>query len=336
MAPRKVKPTVESLFSVRGSLSSGELAAALRISRQAAHAKLRRAVDEGLARPVGGGRSARYELVVPTFSYAVAGAAEDRIFADLESRVPAMKALDDATSRAVHYAATEMLNNAIDHSDASEVRARVEVREDAVVIDVVDDGVGAFERLRTARGLAGHVEAAADLTKGKVTTMPVRHSGEGIFFTSRVARRFELRANAHTLVVDNVRDDVAILAAPDATKGTHVRFEIARPPARKLVDVFAAYTEDHDFVRTRTVVRLFGLGRDFMSRSEARRLCAGLERFREVVFDFAGVAGVGQGFADEIFRVWANAHPAITLGTTGMNDDVRFFVERAIRSRGSA
>ena len=86
--------------------------------------------------------------------------------------------------------------------------------------------------------------------------MPERHSGEGIFFTSKVARRFELRANGHALVVDALRDDVAILTAPEATTGTHVRFEIARSPARKLVDVFAAYTDNHEFVRTRTVVRL--------------------------------------------------------------------------------
>jgi hypothetical protein len=88
-------------------------------------------------------------------------------------------------------------------------------------------------------------------------------------------------------------------------------------------------------IRTRTVVKLFGLGRDFVSRSEARRLLHGLEMFREVVIDFQGVTGIGQGFADEIFRVFAEQHPATRLTAANMSAPVRFFVERAERARGS-
>jgi len=331
-----VKSPLDRLLAARGSVSSGELADALGVSRQAAHAQLKRAVAAGILRAVGAGRAARYEPVVPTFTYAIAGSAEDRILADVEQRLPALRKLGDPTHRAFHYAFSEMVNNALDHSGGRRVEVRVAIEPKRVVFEVVDDGVGAFERVRSVRGLASHVEAAADVTKGKITTMPEQHSGEGIFFTSKVALRFELHANGHVLIVDQPRDDVAILAKPDASRGTRVHVEIARPPAERLVDVFAAHTKDHEFVRTRTVVRLFGLGTDFVSRSEARRLLSGLERFGEVLVDFRGVAGIGQGFADEIFRVWANAHPEVALLSVEMNDDVRFFVERAIRARERA
>ncbi len=69
-----------------------------------------------------------------------------------------------------------------------------------------------------------------------------------------------------------------------------------------------------------------------MSRSEAKRLIHGLERFREVVLDFSGVDAVGQGFADEVFRVWAGAHPEVLLDPTNMNEAVAFMVERARRA----
>lgn len=105
-----------------------------------------------------------------------------------------------------------------------------------------------------------------------------------------------------------------------------------RPVTRRLVDVFAAFTDDLAFVKTRAVVRLFGLGVDFVSRSEARRLLHGLEQFREAVLDFAGVAGIGQGFADEVFRVFARAHQGTRLLPVSMNEPVRFFVERAMRA----
>lgn len=68
-----------------------------------------------------------------------------------------------------------------------------------------------------------------------------------------------------------------------------------------------------------------------MSRSQARRLVSGLERFREVVLDFRGVELVGQGFADEVFRVWAKQHPESALIPVDMSDAIAFMVERAIR-----
>ena len=91
-------------------------------------------------------------------------------------------------------------------------------------------------------------------------------------------------------------------------------------------------TRNFEFSKTRTIVRLFTIGTEFVSRSQAKRLVRGLERFREVVLDFDGVDLVGQGFADEIFRVWARRHPEVRLVPTGMSEPIAFMVERAIRS----
>jgi hypothetical protein len=82
-----------------------------------------------------------------------------------------------------------------------------------------------------------------------------------------------------------------------------------------------------------TVVKLFSYGVRFVSRSEAKRLLDGLERFAHVILDFAGVELVGQGFADEVFRVWAAAHPAVALAAENMSPPVAFMVARA---RGGA
>jgi hypothetical protein len=77
------------------------------------------------------------------------------------------------------------------------------------------------------------------------------------------------------------------------------------------------------------VVRLSAIGVTFVSRSEARRLVHGLDRFREVVLDFDRVESVGQGFADEVFRVFARAHPRTRLVPTNMGEAVAFMVGRA-------
>ena len=57
----------------------------------------------------------------------------------------------------------------------------------------------------------------------------------------------------------------------------------------------------------------------FISRSEAHRLLTGFDRFRAVVLDFKGVEEIGQGFADETFRVWAAAHPLVKLKPVEMS-----------------
>lgn len=77
------------------------------------------------------------------------------------------------------------------------------------------------------------------------------------------------------------------------------------------------------------VVMLLPLGARLISRSEAKRLLAGLDRFAEVVLDFNGVEEIGQGFADEVFRVWARAHPKVRLKPVNMSEAVEFMVRRA-------
>jgi hypothetical protein len=100
---------------------------------------------------------------------------------------------------------------------------------------------------------------------------------------------------------------------------------------RSLAGIFREFSRDHAFVKTRPVVKLFEIGTTFVSRSEARRLLDGLEAdFDTVEVDFAGVADVGQGFVDELLRVWPTAHPDKTVIPTNMNPAVQFMVERGL------
>ena len=87
--------------------------------------------------------------------------------------------------------------------------------------------------------------------------------------------------------------------------------------------------EDYAFSRSRTHVKLFEVGTAFVSRSEAKRLLGGLEKFEEVIVDFGGVDAIGQGFADEVFRVWARSHSKTRLTPVKMNRVVEMMVRRA-------
>ncbi len=161
--------------------------------------------------------------------------------------------------------------------------------------------------------------AIGELIKGKTTTMKERHSGEGVFFTSKSADIVSFRSHKINLIFDNKRDDI-IVEEKKFMKGTEVSFAINRRTKRNLAGIFAEFSpEDFDyrFEKTKVSVKLFQ--EDYVSRSEAKRLLAGLDKFKEVILNFKGVKSIGQGFADEVFRVFRNDHPDINLLTVNLN-----------------
>lgn len=237
---------------------------------------------------------------------------------------------ESPAGRLIGYAFTEMLNNAIDHSGSESVTISWWADSGQWTFEVKDYGVGVFPKLREGLGLGSDFEAVQELSKGKRTTDQSRHTGEGIFFTSKAVDLFRLTSSGVRWTVDNLRHDVALGMVPPA-KGTSVVCQIDPQTERTLQGVFREFTEDHAFVRTRPVVKLFEIGTVFVSRSEARRLLDGLDDdFDAVEVDFSGVTDVGQGFVDELLRVWPAAHPGKTVTPTNMNGAVEFMIQRGL------
>lgn len=231
------------------------------------------------------------------------------------------------------YAFLEMLNNAIDHSGGTQVTVSV-WRDDAhALVEIFDDGVGVFARLMQGLHLDSLVDAIGELSKGKRTTAPDAHTGQGIFFTSKLVDVFSISGNGLELTVDNIRDDVAAGVA-DVIQGTRVRLLIDPDTTKDVTAAFREYTdEDLGFTRTRPTVKLFELGLEFVSRSEARRLLVGMDEFTEIRVDFSGVRAVGQGFVDELMRVWPSLHPDTKVTCVNMNEAVEFMVSRGLPRR---
>jgi hypothetical protein len=182
-----------------------------------------------------------------------------------------------------------------------------------VIVVIRDRGVGVFRSVADRYRLQAEEDSVGELLKGKATSMPERHSGQGIFFTSKACDRLELRSHRIELLFNTRAGDV-VVNLRRALAGTAVTLVVSRSARRKIADIFSEYApEEYDlqFEKTRVLVRL--AARDYVSRSEARRLVARLEQFREAELDFSKVTSLGQGFADEIFRVFVRAHPGVKL-----------------------
>jgi anti-sigma regulatory factor (Ser/Thr protein kinase) len=332
---QNVKDVIRELLHDRGEVSSADVQVAAGVTRQAAHYHLRSMLEAGEIELVGRGRSARYQLPQRrTIRRPLRGLEEHVLWSEVLRSDPRLQALGDNAISILRYAFTEMVNNAIEHSRGSAVEVSQFWTDGRVVFEVADDGVGAFQTIKEKLGLDDEFAAVQELSKGKTTTDPERHTGEGIFFTSKVVDRCVLESGGARWIVDNRIGDQAVGDAP-AGRGTVVRWDLDAATTRTLDEVFGAYTDPDTlaFSHSRATVRLFESGDSFVSRSEAKRLSRGLERFREVIVDFAGVREVGQGFVDELFRVWAREHPETRLVPMNMSPNVEAMVRRGLPPR---
>ncbi len=307
------------------------------LSRQAAHGHLQRLVRDQQIEAAGNTRARVYHLAIlreVARSYVREGLREDVVWNEVF--VPVVRDLPENVRDIWHYGVTEMVNNAIDHAGSPVVH--VGVRRNALDTDgwVADDGEGIFLKIQRAMDLYDPRESILELAKGKVTTDPANHTGEGIFFSSRMFDAFDIRSGRLHFVQDGGDLEVPMERPADAP-GTLVVMRLANDSPRTLMSVFHEYAAPDAFTFDKTVVpvRLAQFeGEKLVSRSQAKRLVHRFEWFRHVVLDFAGVSEIGQAFADELFRVFVNAYPEVLLTTVNMTDDVDNMVRRA-RARRS-
>ncbi|MBI3685109.1 DUF4325 domain-containing protein [Candidatus Azambacteria bacterium] len=340
------KDQILKIAKERGKLHSKDVSERFKVSRQYANILISALVLEHKLIKFGSTRKAFY--VLPEYAQAHQEIfplryaktfknerlEEHRIFAQVEEVFPTVKNLPENVRSIFTYAFSEMLNNAIEHSKSVRIGVEVSIPKKTLSFIVQDSGIGVFRNVMKQRGLKSELEAIQDILKGKTTTMPKSHSGEGIFFTSKAGDLFILDSFGCQLIVDNEIPDVFVKTVKKIKRCTRVMFQISAASDRRLQEVFKKYTNltddsDYGFDKTEIRVKLYTIGGVHISRSQARRVLAGLEKFKIIVFDFDKVLTVGQAFADEVFRVFHHTYPDIKLEAENMTEGVKFMVQRA-------
>jgi len=309
------------------------------ISRQAVNRHLQRLVDDRVL--IGEGKtSGRVYRLRPLVEWAAdfdLTKTREEHLVWRQSVGPHLEPLPDNAMDIWHYGFTEMLNNAIDHSDGDSVMVRLTRTAADTTMTIADNGVGIFRKIKNELDLDDERHAVLELAKGKVTTDPKRHTGEGIFFTSRMFDDFAI-LSGETFFSHKFGEPEDWIIETDAQhQATVVFMTLNNHTSRtmnKIFDQFASADDDFAFSRTVVPVKMAQYGDDLLvSRSQAKRMLARLDRFAVVVFDFNEVRQIGQAFADEVFRVFAEAHPNITLQYIHANSAVKRMVHRAIQGR---
>jgi anti-sigma regulatory factor (Ser/Thr protein kinase) len=225
------------------------------------------------------------------------------------------------------YGFTEMLNNVLDHAQSADVYISYTQDCSAITMQITDSGVGIFNKIKHDFKLEDARTALLELSKGKITSDKRNHSGEGIYFTSRMFDRFGIYSG-HLNYIRQKRDgDDWIIESSDRDenqKGTFVTLSIGTNADWSPRDVFDKYQgEDIYFRKTHVPIALGRYpGEQLVSRSQAKRILARFPNFAEVILDFSGVPEIGQPFADEIFRVFRNEHPETLLVAANTNERI--------------
>ena len=257
-------------------------------------------------------------LVDEKFHSRTKGLEEDRLWR--ESVLPLIRPVPENVLDICAFGFTEMVNNVIDHSESETVM--VEVSTTAVMIDLLvkDSGVGIFNKIQRDHNLHDPRHALLELSKGKLTSDQETHSGEGIFFTSRMFDEFLIASGELNFCRFNKEEDWLLQVEETRhVQGTAIYMKIRRNATQTMQEINDRFAPqlaggENPFSRTHVPLKLaIYEGEKLVSRSQAKRLLARVDKFREVWLDFSDVETIGQAFADEIFRVFAREHPTVDV-----------------------
>ena len=282
-----------------------------------------------------------YELVKTSYNFIYdndGSLEEDYIYKrDIE---PLISSLPENVRKIWMYSFTEMFNNAIEHSESEKISCYVECNYIETTILIMDYGVGIFKKIKDYFGYNSIDDAINELFKGKITTDTDNHSGEGIFFTSRLMDQFSAISGGKFFTHSNhdeflntlkEEDDINILTHD---KGTVVYMRLANRSHKQLVEVFDMFSDvDNGFNKTSIPMKNV-YGNSFpVSRSQARRLYNRLDQFDEVELDFKNVEEIGQAFAHELFVKFANNNPNIKLSVVNSNQRIDAMINHVKNTR---
>ena len=226
---------------------------------------------------------------------------------------------------------SEIFNNALSHSDADEISVTLNISVIKTILIIKDNGIGIFNKIQQAFNLSDKHQALLELSKGKMTSAPKEHSGEGIFWSSKACDAFLIISSGlaynHGLYNEDYLQEIS---SCENNVGTTVVMMVKNNTTKTMRQVYDKYSSpDEGFFKTIVPVKLLRYKDEgIVSRSQAKRLLARFNEFRSIILDFEGIDEIGQAFADEIFRVFKMNHPEIKVKEINAVKSVKNIIKR--------
>ena len=283
------------------------------LSRQAALRHMYILITDGKVTATGRTKDRSYQLKSleeKSFSFSITPELkEDQIFHEkisiyLDNLAPEIREICE-------YGFSQIMNNIISHSKGETCQIYILRNVGKFSFRIVDDGVGVLSKVAKHFSLENERHAVLELSKGKITTDPSHHTGDGLFFVSRLFDRFILESSGLAWK-HNLKNGKWSVTPVNRKKGTSVFLEINTLSNKSLKNMMKEYSANGRMIFNRTCIPVLLSKLDsehLFSRSQAKRLTQNLDGYKNICFDFTGLDMVSHSFADEVFRVYQKEKP---------------------------
>ena len=282
-------------------------------SRQAALRHMYILITDGKVTATGKTKDRRYQLkplAEKLVSFSITPELkEDQIFHEKIS--PYLDNLASEIREICEYGFSQVMNNVISHSEGKTCQVHISRNEGIFSFRIMDDGVGVLSKVTKHFSLENEHHAVLELSKGNMTTDPDHHTGDGLFFVSRLFNRFILESSG-LIWKHDLKNEEWSATQVNGKKGTSVFLEMNSMSNRSLKNTMKEYSVNGGMIFNRTCIPVLLSKLDsehLFSRSQARRLTQNLDEYKNVCFDFTGLDMVSHSFADEVFRVYQKEKP---------------------------
>lgn len=302
------------------------------INLSTVHSYIKELISDNIIRKI---KRGQYELVSQNYTYTLSrknGDLQDDMYALAHCLSPHISHLAQNVQDIWSYVFSEMINNVMDHS-AAEI-AKIIIIQDYLKTEVVifDNGVGIFEKIKDHFNFNTLDDAICELFKGKLTTDTENHSGEGIFFSSKLMDSFFIFSSGKIFTNNKFDDSIIMDMKFQEQTGTCVMMELSNFSHKTTKEVFDSFAnEDGNFIKTRLPLKNI-FDSSPVSRSQAKRISNRLEKFKEVIIDFDEITWMGQGFAHQLFVLFPKNHPEISITPINMNEDITKMYNHVLHS----
>ncbi len=308
------------------------------ISRQAILRHMHRLIQDGKIEVHGKTKDRYYKLkpiVEKTLSLDITSDLEEdkigreHIFPHLVNFTPNVREICE-------YGFLEVMNNVISHSEGSECHINFWMTSQNILLRIRDNGMGIFQKIQNHFDFENQRNAILELVKGKMTTEPEYHPGDGLCITMKIFDTVYLSSGNWRLVhhVPRNRWSLKQWNRKDCTEVSMILSTSSDRAVQNVLTFCSAHGNNISFDRTVIPLILARYdGENLISRSQARRVLNRLDNFREVCFDFKQIEFLGEAFADEIFRIFQNDHKGIKLTWVNASENIESMINWILRNQ---
>ncbi len=244
---------------------------------------------------------------------------------------PLLEAADAEVRHTCRYALRALINNTLQHAQATQLHLYLRYTPHDVLLIVRDNGQGLLSTLKQHAQLRDPDYALLEISKGALTHPDSGDAGNSLCICARVFSDMAIDSGNTSFTYQS---NSVFVPLPDDGRGdqqTIIRLLLQLNDKPALDHVMQQVAAKHCHIPVHLIQQQHAL-----SRTQAQHLLYRLEQFASIHLDFSHVRNVSPAFANDIFYTFQQAHPNIPLSYSNANEKVSKHVQHALSKHAVA